>query len=362
MTSFLKPFAHAKAMACCAIFCASFSLTFSTYVSASDRAIDHAPIGVMADHTHDRGEWMLSYRVMQMQMQGSRDETNSISPEETVSSVANPFLGQPGQPATLRVVPTEMSMTMHMLGVMYAPLESLTLMAMLNVIDQEMDHLTFAGGMGTTDLGTFTTGSDGLGDARLSALARLGNWDNGGRLHSLFGVSIPTGDIEQTDQILTPMGSTPSPRLPYPMQLGSGTWDLLAGLTYVRDVDRMSYGGQWQSTFRLGSNEGYRLGNEHKITAWYARSFAETLSVSARLAYSNRRKIKGADPAIVAPVQTADPDNQGGDVLEVGIGANTVFAHRHRVGLELMLPVYRNLNGPQLETDWSLSVGYQLAF
>lgn len=354
MTRLTKPFAYAKALTCAVLFCTS--------ISASDRAIDHAPIGVMADHTHDKGEWMLSYRVMQMEMQGSRDGTSSISPEETVTSVANPFAGQPGQPPTLRVVPTEMSMTMHMFGVMYAPSERVTLMAMVNVIDQEMDHTTFIGGMGTTELGTFTTSSDGLGDTRFSALTRLAEWDNGGRLHSLFGVSIPTGDIEQTDQILTPMGTTPSPRLPYPMQLGSGTWDLLSGLTYVRNTDRGSYGGQWQSTFRLGSNEGYRLGNEHKLTTWYAWPFARQLSVSGRLAYMHRGQIRGADPAIVAPVQTADPDNQGGDVLEVGIGANTILAHRHRIGLELMLPLVRDLNGPQLETDWSLSLGYQLAF
>ena len=130
----------------------------------------------------------------------------------------------------------------------------------------------------------------------------------------------------------------------------------------MRNTDRGSYGGQWQSTFRLGSNEGYRLGNEHKLTTWYAWPFARQLSVSGRLAYMHRGQIRGADPAIVAPVQTADPDNQGGDVLEVGIGANTILAHRHRIGLELMLPLVRDLNGPQLETDWSLSLGYQLAF
>ncbi len=339
------------------------SLVLAAPATASHSAMDHAPIGVMADHTHDRGEWMLSYRAMRMDMQGSRDGTSAITAEETATSVANPFFGIPGQPPTLRVVPTEMTMTMHMLGVMYAPLDNVTLMAMFNVIDNEMDHTTFMGGMGTSQLGTFSTGSDGLGDTRVSALTRLGQWDNGGRLHSLFGISIPTGDIKQTDQILTPMGTSPSPRLPYPMQLGSGTWDVLAGLTYVRDGERSSYGGQWQSTFRLGeNNQDYRLGNEHKITAWYAWSVARQLSISGRLAYTNRGKIKGADPVIVAPVQTADPDNHGGNVVEVGIGANTLFADKHRLGIELLLPLHRDLNGPQLETDWQLTLGYQIAF
>ena len=31
-------------------------------------ASDHAPIGVMADHRHKQGEWMMSYRYMYMDM------------------------------------------------------------------------------------------------------------------------------------------------------------------------------------------------------------------------------------------------------------------------------------------------------
>ncbi len=31
----------------------------------------HAPLGVMADHTHEAGEWMLSFRDMHMRMDGS---------------------------------------------------------------------------------------------------------------------------------------------------------------------------------------------------------------------------------------------------------------------------------------------------
>lgn len=34
----------------------------------------------------------------------------------------------------------------------------------------------------------------------------------------------------------------------------------------------------------------------------------------------------------------------------------------HRLGAELLLPVYRHLDGPQLETDWTLRIGWQRAF
>ena len=33
-----------------------------------------------------------------------------------------------------------------------------------------------------------------------------------------------------------------------------------------------------------------------------------------------------------------------------------------RVALEVLTPVYRNLNGTQLEQDWTLTVGAQVAY
>ncbi len=69
---------------------------------------------------------------------------------------------------------------------------------------------------------------------------------------------------------------------------------------------------------------------------------------------------------IAAPVQTANPDFQGGDRLDLGGGIN--FAGQsgvvkgHRLGVEVLFPVYQDLNGPQLETDWTLTIGWQRAF
>jgi hypothetical protein len=68
------------------------------------------------------------------------------------------------------------------------------------------------------------------------------------------------------------------------------------------------------------------------------------------------------DPAIMAPVQTADPDRQGIDRLAAGAGINWSLPADHRLAAELMVPVYQDLDGPQLETDWNLTVGWQWAF
>ena len=79
------------------------------------RSDGHAPIGVMGDHLHKKGEWMLSYRYMHMDMDGNRIGTRNVSPQTIATTVPNRF----SPPPTLRVVPLWMTMDMHMFGAMH---------------------------------------------------------------------------------------------------------------------------------------------------------------------------------------------------------------------------------------------------
>ena len=323
---------------------------------------DHAPIGVMGDHLHEAGEWMFSYRYMHMSMEGNQSGTSDVSAAEIVTSEPNVF----GMPPTLRVVPTSMDMDMHMFGAMYAPSDRVTLMGMTNYVSREMDHTAFAGPAGDTVLGTFTTKTSGFGDLRLSALVGLLESNSASRVdrwHLNLGVSLPTGSIDETDDILTPMNTRPTVRLPYPMQLGSGTTDALLGVTYSALQGAWNWGGQWMSTLRTGENdEDYRLGDEHKLQGWLGYRVSQYLSLSARLSWTDRGNIDGRDPRIAAPVQTADPNRQGGDRLDLSLGANVVVpGTRQRLALELGAPLQQDLDGPQMQTDWQLTVGWQMA-
>lgn len=343
---------------------AIFALTSATgRANEFSRPDDHAPISVMGDHFHEAGEFMFSYRYMQMDMQDNAIGRDHVSPETIATTVANPFFGRPMQPPTLRVVPTEMTMRMHMRGLMYAPSNRVTLMGMVNHVTKEMEHLTFAGGMGTSVLGTFTTQASGIGDTSLAALVSLHDEDDS-RLHLTAGVSVPTGDTDATDDVLAPTGMRPTLRLPYPMQLSSGTYDLLTGLTYARFLSgRASFGVQWRGVLRTGDNdEGYTLGDEHRVTAWLGRTFTQRVSGSLRLEWFDRGNIDGADALIAAPVQTADPLNRAATRVDLGLGLNYVSAGGHRAALELVTPFEQDLDGPQLRTDWQLTLGYQLSF
>ena len=337
-----------------------------SYGSEGLSADDHAPIGVMGDHVHSKGEWMVSYRLMRMHMEDNRNDTNSLSPEEIATTIPNRFFGTAGQPPALRVVPLEMTTNMHMLGGMYAPSNNVTLMAMTNYIDREMDHVTFQGGAGTTRLGSFTTKAQGFGDTKISAL--IGLYQNETHnLHLNTGISLPTGSIDEEDDVLTPMGGRPTLRMPYSMQLGSGTFDALPGVTYYGNHDRFGWGAQYTATLRMGRNsEDYSLGNQHHISAWTSYALTPAISISGRVTGETEESIDGIDDQIVAPVQTADPDNYGGERISVSFGLNTVFRNGalkgHRFAIEATIPVHQKLNGPQLERDHAIMVGWQKAF
>jgi len=328
------------------------------------RADGHAPIGVMGDHMHKEGEIMFSYRYMRMEMSDVRDGTDDLSTADVLAT-PNRFFGMPMQPAGLRIIPTEMTMEMHMVGAMYAPTDYLTLMVMGMYVEKDMDHITF-NPMGTAQIGGFTTNTRGLGDTRVSGLIRL-HEDGNEKAHLNLGVSLPTGSITEEDTIFTPMGMTQRVRLPYPMQLGSGTVDVLPGITYQNRVGDVSFGGQASATIRSTRNdEGYKLGDTGEITAWGAYQFAPWISASARVKGQTIGKIDGRDTRIMGPVQTADPDNHGGRFIEAGLGLNLVgqdgYLRGQRIAIEATAPVHQDLNGPQMKRDWTLTVGWQYAF
>ena len=325
-----------------------------------------APIGVMGDHMHEKGEWMVSYRYMRMNMDGMRDGTDDLSPEEIVSNPAL-YPNPNPTPAGFRVVPTEMSMDMHMIGVMYGVTDWLTVMAMVNYQEKEMDHVTFAGGAGTTRLGEFTTKSSGWGDTKLTGLVKLYEQDNI-NVHANLGLSLPTGSIDEEDDVLAPTGMRPTLRLPYAMQLGSGTYDALPGLTYTGHQGPWGWGAQYSAIIRLEdeNDEGYSLGDQHKLTAWGSYQFLPWLQGNARASFETQQEIDGSDPLITAPVTTADTDHYGGEIAELGLGFNITPQHAgyqgHQIGFEATAPVYQDLNGPQMKRDYTITAGWIYRF
>jgi len=310
----------------------------------------HAPIGVMGDHTHKKGEVMLSYRYMRMGMEGMRDNDDRISRSDVL---ADP---------NFAITPKSMDMEMHMLGAMYAPIDRLTLMVMIPYVKLQMDHRVANGT-------TFTTSSEGLGDVSVSAMIDL--WEKGHhKVHGTLGISFPTGSITKQDKLPVPAPPPPAGqtrRLPYPMQLGTGTYDFLPALTYNGHQDVWSWGSQISAEIRMNENHAdYRVGDEYALTAWGAREWAKWVSTSLRVEWSQIVNHRGGDDAIAGPVPTTDPGRRAAMRLDLLAGVNFIVPSTPlegiRIAIEAGLPIYERVDGPALETDWLMTLGLQYAF
>lgn len=304
---------------------------------SAGRPDGHAPIGVMADHLHGAGEWMLSARWMHMHMEGMRDGTDNLSPNDVFDE---------GFPVT----PTKMDMDMLMFGGMYAPTDDWTLMVMVPYVWKSMRHVTAGGAR-------FETESEGVGDVRATVMRGLWDSGDGQRIHVQLGLSIPTGNIDEKDD--TPAQNDAN--LPYPMQIGSGTWDLLPGVTYLGQTQDYSWGAQGTLRFYLGNNdEDYNLGDRGNLTGWVARRLGD-FSGSLRVSYDHVSNINGSDDRLNPNmVPTADPDRQERDQIDGLLGINwKPGGGGNRIALEVGIPLYRDLDGPQLETDWTTTIGWQ---
>ena len=53
--------------------------------------MEHAPAGVMGDHSHQKGGWMFSYRHMFVQMHDNRISGRKITDSEIATSQPNRF-------------------------------------------------------------------------------------------------------------------------------------------------------------------------------------------------------------------------------------------------------------------------------
>ncbi|MFP4314509.1 MAG: transporter, partial [Alphaproteobacteria bacterium] len=205
--------------------------------------------------------------------------------------------------------------------------------------------------------------SKGWGDTKLSSLVRLYESSNH-NLHLNLGLSLPTGAIDKSGQVLAPNGMRPVLRLPYAMQLGTGTYDFLPGLTYTGQRGDWNWGAQYNGELRLedDNDEGYSHGDKHVLNIWGGYQWNPILGTALRFSASTQDDIDGIDTQIVAPVQTANPDNYGGTAFDMGLGVNVQPNENHRLGFEVNIPVYQDLNGVQMERDWAFTAGWQVGF
>jgi Protein of unknown function (DUF3570) len=344
----------------------------------------HAPAGVMFDHMLSKaGDMMVGYRYMYGNQSGDMLHGNQqVNNQAIVDGGCGP------NPCFLS--PNNMTMHMHMLDLMYAPTDWLTLMLMPQFMDMGMGMERLDGAPADIEANNNVGNpiidvngqrldiskhiphhvqngheTGGIGDLGMYALFKL--LDTGiHHIHATAGLSAPTGDV---DIQLRKNHTIDGGFIHYGMQLGSGTWDFKPSLTYTGHIDQFSWGAQANGTVRMESQNksGYRLGDLFQATAWGSYDLTSWLTASVRGVYTLQGGIEGNFNGLINQFGPMDyPQNYGGKYWDVGFGLSAVVPSGalagNRVSVEWLQPVEDNVNGYQLERDGALSATWSMAF
>lgn len=341
----------------------SIYLIFHLVLSISafgSQAIGHAPIGVMADHIHKKGESMISLRTSYMKMRGNSLEGNSISDGE-ILNIDNPHSNSPSK---LSIIPIEMSMKMLMLGGMYAPSDDVTLMFMTMFLDKSMNLNTYHA-MNRNKIGSFNSSTSDFSNVSFSALVSIEEQDKS-RWHAEIGLKFSVGDNNVKGKALTPMNTYMETISPYGMQSGDDSITLVVSFTNLYSLsDKHTFGNQIRFLRNI-SSKGWFYGDKTYLDSWYQYSVNRRFSISSRVRLNHQQEISGFDSSINAPVQTSIISNYGGFTSNIGIGFNfltNIFGgSEDRLALEIINPIINEKNGLQMKDSSKLIFGYQKSF
>ena len=171
----------------------------------------------------------------------------------------------------------------------------------------------------------------------------------------------PAGDIFRETTV--PTSGAELQALPYPLRLGSGTFNARPGITYRRYWDWYSWGAQFQTDLPIGHNyRDYSVSNEFRLNSWTSVLLTENWAVSMRGEHLWRTAYDGADPAANGLFTSTNVESfRGGYWYSCGFGSQVIWNRQH-FNAEVVPTFHQKLDGIQLETDLTLIASWSTAW
>ena len=177
------------------------------------------------------------------------------------------------------------------------------------------------------------------------------------------GLSIPTGSITEKN-VNDPTGKS---NYPYNMQLGSGTYDLLATAMSIKSFGSHQLGVMGHANIKTGrSSVGYRRGNDYNLKSWYSYVYNEYFTPGVWFNYYEQHGIIGEDPTY-GRVRFVEYYHRYRNFLDVTLNMNAMYPITKSLKVKAIagLPVWQDTNNYdniQVNTRWFASLGVEAVF
>lgn len=335
----------------------SFSLSFFASQSLANSPAEMADLslqdlyGLSLDQMDQEFGFKIGAIYRRETLEGYKSGTDSLSYDEVLFVPGTETRTDKNYP----IVPTLIEQESFVLNLAVGLDSTSTFSASIPYIKQNTDHISIVPGYDH-----FNIASDGLGDITFNYQSRFYQCGNKS-LYLSLGVSFPTGSIDEK-------GDTPrapgDQQLPYTMQLGSGTFDVPLGFSYRQSMSGYTFGTDVYAKLRFGKNSrDYRLGNRFDLSTWVSFDSFSTFEPRVTVTYQYWDRISGQDNDITVagdfpyPAGITNYANYGGHQLNITAGLDTQVGD-NRFGIELLAPIYHNLNGVQPKQNLGVSLSW----
>jgi len=322
------------------------------------------PMNIPGGGVPETHEFRFKLSPIFMRMDGLLEGTDEVKPKSII-----------GMPSKGKFMAAQRSMNMYMVNASagYSFTDKFFGGVMLMWLKKDMNMMFNSKMKKMTGAPDYTMKSAGMGDTMLMGKYRLYSDDAlvpTNQLSLFMGLSLPTGSINEKNAN-HPLDVRKGEQLPYGMQLGSGTLDPSLGLLYQGSSSPLWWGANLIYTGRWHKNSrDYRLGNTYRYDLYAMYQLRYDTLVQFQINGKYEGSIKGEMDELrtglsghavhgdaASPLMTPlwDNGNYGGHRISTTVGFQWQPFPLHIIDVSLGLPLFQQLNGPQLKDDYRVA-------
>ncbi len=213
------------------------------------------------------------------------------------------------------------------------------------------------------DLFLFATENDGLTDLEVEAMLTAYNTD-ALRSHLSLGVEVPLGSTDEVG--VNAIDGTAI--LPYRMQLGTGSYAIVPGVTAQVQNEHGTVGAQVKARLRVNDNDrDYRWGDDVTANIWAALHLNEVIAMHTGVRAYREGSIEGFDAAM-------DPSRDPGEDVFLSAGTKVVIPlginfrltegvlAGNTFGFEFLWPVHQDYENFRLTAERGFNITWRRTF